>query len=115
MKHVSDGLRGAVVGFVVLLSKGLLDDARWDWDVEKLDWQDYLAGFTDPTILRTTMAVFMNTLTIDDVGGVNSEDARFRAFQYFRTQVDPAYPLSGVTPAFGSIELVEPDPLRWES
>ena len=100
----------------MLLSKGLLDDDRWDWDIERFDWQRYRAAFADPTILRTTMAVFLNSLKLDEFGSVlNYEDARYRAFQYFRALVDPSYPIANVSPAFGPIEVEEPDWHRWEA
>jgi len=40
MKHISADLRGAVVGFVVLLSKGLIDNDKWD-----CNWEQYKLGF----------------------------------------------------------------------
>ena len=116
MTRVPNDLRGAVVGFVVLLSKGLLDHETWDWDVERLNWQHYQEGFCDPTILRATLAVFLNNLQTDDRAVVlNYESARFRGFQYFRSQVDPSYPLAQVTPPFESTELEEPDVCPWEA
>jgi hypothetical protein len=116
MKHVSEDLRGAIIGFVVLLSKGLLDDDRWEWDIEEFDWKHYQSGFTDPTILRTTMAVFMNNLKLDETNNVvNYYEARFRAFQYFRAHVDPLYPIANITPVFGSSEIEEPDFQIWEA
>jgi hypothetical protein len=116
MKRVPEDIRGAVVGFMVLLSKGLLDDDRWEWDVERFDWKHYQAGFADPTILRTALTVFLNNLTIDDGGAIiNYEDARFRGFQYFRALIDPAYPLAQVSPPFGAAELDEPDWREWEA
>jgi hypothetical protein len=58
-----------------------MDDSRWDWDVERFDWKHYQAGFCDPTILRTTVAVFLNTLKLDDVGNVvNYQDATLEHF-----------------------------------
>ena len=115
MQGVSGELRGAVTGFVVRLCKGLIDDSRWNWDVEEFDWKCYQQGFCDPTILRTTLAVFLNTLKLDDVGNViNYDDARFRAFQYFRALVDPHYPYAGVTPPFQPFEIEEPDWFTWE-
>jgi hypothetical protein len=116
MQSVSNDLRGAVVGFLVLLNKGLMDDSRWDWDVEQFKWKDYQEGFTDSSILKTTLAVFLNTLKLDDVGGVvNYHDARFRAFQYFRAMIDPEYPYAGVTPPFQQFEIEEPDWRIWEA
>jgi hypothetical protein len=108
MAHLSDDVRGAVNGFVIRVCKGLLDDPRWDWDIERFNWQEYLQGFNDPTILRTTIAVFLNNLEIDQTGSaVNYIDARFRAFQYFRMMIDPAY--AEVQPPFAPAELEEPD------
>ena len=116
MKHIPDDIRGAVTGFVVLLCTGSLDDDRWDWDVEQSDWQSYQAGFSDPTILRTTLSVFLNSLKVDERGAVvNYQDARFRGFQYFRALVDPSYPLAQISPPFGSAELDEPDWRDWEA
>jgi len=115
MKHISSDIRGAVTGFMMLLCKGLLDDERWDWDVEKADWKSYHAGFNDPTILKTTLAVFLNNLMVDDMGAVvNYEDARFRGFQYFRTLVDTLYTFKQVLPSFSSEELDEPNWYEWE-
>ena len=116
MKRVPDDIRGAVSGFVVLLCKGLLDDDRWDWDLERIDWQHYQAGFGDPTILRTTLSVFLNNLRVNDSGEVvNYTDARFRGFQYFRALIDASYPLAKVSPQFDSAELDEPDWREWEA
>ena len=110
MSHVPIELRGAVTGFIVDLCKGLIDDPRWDWDVEKCDWQGYQAGFSDPTILRTTVSVFLNTLATDEANKVtNYRDARFRAFQYFRALADPSYSWDSVQPAFQPHEIDEPE------
>jgi hypothetical protein len=114
MKIPSD-IRGATTGFVVLLSKGLIDDKRWNWDLEKCDWLRYRAGFSDPSVLKTTMAVFMNSLEIDESGKViNWSDASFRGFQYFRTQVDLTYPFTLIQPRFSLEEMEEPDWRIWE-
>jgi hypothetical protein len=116
MHHVPEQLRGAVTGFVVLLCKGLIEDKRWDWDLDACDWTRYQSGFADPSILRTTVAVFMNTLEMDGAGIVlNYGDARFRASQYFRTHIDSAYPIGGVEPPFQSHEIEEPDWRVWEA
>jgi hypothetical protein len=114
MNVVSEEIKGAVVGFVMHLCKGMLDDDRWDWDVEKCDWRGYQEGFLDSTILRTTMAVFLNTLRLDEGGNIlNYTDAIFRAAQYFRALVDPAYPISQVIPKFTLAEMEEPDWYTW--
>jgi len=104
---ISNELKGSVVGFITLLCKGLMDDDRWDWDVEKCDWRGYQQGFLDPTILRTTMSVFVNCLD----GGENYEDARYRAFQYFRMMIEPTYKPK---PPFRPNELEEPNWMEWE-
>ena len=115
MKHIPEELRGAVIGFVILLSKGLLEDNRWDWDIDKCDWQHYRDGFCDSTILRTTLSIFMNNLMINELDIiVNYEDARFRAFQYFRQQIDPTYRSLNIEPPFKFSEIEEPDWLIWE-
>jgi hypothetical protein len=116
MKRLPDDIRGAVTGFVVLLSKGLLDDDRWEWDVEGIEWHRYQAGFSDPTILRTSLSVFLNNLKFDDSWVIaNYRDARFRGFQYFRVMIDPSYSLDQVSPPFGPEELDEPDWSVWEA
>ncbi|MFN7878123.1 MAG: hypothetical protein ACK5PB_22590 [Pirellula sp.] len=115
MPHSPNDVRNAVVGFTVLLCKGLLDDDHGDWDLECFDTELYRAGFGDPTILRTTLAVFLNNLLLDDSNSVvNYNDARFRGFQYFRGMIDPAFPLSHVTPPFEPSELEELDWREWE-
>ncbi len=114
MQNLPEELRGAIVGFVVLLCKGLLDDPRWDWDLDKCDWKGYQCGFTDPTILRTTMAVFVNRLQLDDRGNVvNYDNAKFRAFQYFRSLIDDSFPSAAIDPPMRLSEMEEPDWLRW--
>ena len=116
MNRIPDNIRGAVVGFMVHLSKGLLDDDRWDCDFERFDLKHYQAGFCDSTVLRTTLSVFLNNLTLDDGGTVvNYNDARFRGFQYFRALIDPTYPLAKISPPFDSAELDEPDWREWEA
>ncbi len=116
MRCVSSDVRGAVAGFLVLLSKGSLDDSRWDWDVDRFDWKHYQAGFCDPSTLRTTVAVFLNTLKLDDLGNVvNYHDARYRAFQCFRALIDPAYPWERVAPPFQPFEIEEQDWRIWEN
>jgi hypothetical protein len=116
MMRVSDDFRGAVTGFVVLLCKGLLDDDRWEWDVERFEWRHYQDGFGDPTILKTTLSVFLNNLRVDESGAVvNYRDARFRGFQYFRALIDPSYPIADVSPPFTSTELDERDWRVWEA
>jgi hypothetical protein len=106
---VSEQLKGAVVGFMVLLCKGLLDDDKWDWDVEECDWRGYQEGLLDPTILKTTVSVFMNSL--DGSMCENYCDARFRGFQYFRSQIESHYIPQ---PPFTAGELKEPDWYLWE-
>jgi hypothetical protein len=116
MNHVPQDLRGAVTGFMILLCKGLIDDKRWDWDVERFDWKAYQAGFMEPSILKTTLAVFLNTLALDKTGRVtNYVDARFRGFQYFRALVDSSYPYKLVEPPFQAHEIEEPDWRIWEA
>jgi len=116
MDHLPDDFRGAVTGFVVLLCKGLLEDERWDWDLDECNWQRYKDGFADPTVLKTTISVFLNNLRLDDSGAVaNYNDARFRGFQYFRALVDPSYSIADVSPPFGLPELEEADWREWEN
>jgi len=104
--------KGAVVGFITLLCKGLMDDERWDWDVEKCNWDDHQWGFTDPTVLKTTVSIFMNNLN-DRCD--NYEDARFRAFQYFRMMItghtEKPYK---VEKWFSAEEFEEPDWYIWD-
>jgi hypothetical protein len=125
MKQLSDDIKGAVVGFIILLCKGLLDDERWDWDVEKCDWNcltnkesdwnHYQEGFCDPSILKTTISVFLNNLRVDDKGGIaNYKDAKFRGFQYFRAMLGGSYKFAQVEPSFEPFEQVEPDWYKWE-
>ncbi len=110
MQNLSNDDRGAVVGFVVLLCKGLLDDPQWNWDIENCDWKNYQSGSTDPTVLCTTMAVFVNTLKLNENGTVaNYNDASFSAFQYFRSLIDPSFPRGSIEPQIQLAEMVEPD------
>lgn len=106
---ITKEMKGAVVGFMVLLCKGLMDDDRWDWDVEKCDWKAYQWGFSDPTVLKTTVSVFVNSLDNDKCE--NYVDARFRAFQYFRMIIEPGY--KPETP-FSMDEMEEPEWYIWE-
>ncbi|HYE21670.1 MAG TPA: hypothetical protein VEA69_24705 [Tepidisphaeraceae bacterium] len=107
-------------GFLVLLVKGLLDDERWDWDIDGLSEEErkWLQEATlDPTHLRTTLAVFMNSIRLSAEGRVlNYADARFRAFQYFRAHLGVAgYTLDSVSPPLQPWELEEPDWRTWEA
>ncbi len=53
------------------------------------------------------MSVFVNCL---DESGENYEDARYRAFQYFRMMIEPTYKPEPFTPD----ELEEPNWMEWE-
>lgn len=109
MKKLPLPLKTALSDFLIDLQKGLIDDDRWNWDVEKSDWKLYQDSFLDPTILRTTLAVWMNTVEMDDSGAVTNEnDAAFRAFQYFRHMFDRDYNQSKDAPTFEPSEIEEP-------
>lgn len=108
---LADNIKGAVTGFVMHLNKGMLDDSRWDWDVEKCDWEGYKQALLDPSIVRTTLAVFLNHLDIDAEDKVtNYSDAMFRAFQYFRMLLGEGYKPDTV---FTLEEMAEPDWRDW--
>ena len=34
-------LKMALSDFIINLQKGLIDDERWNWDVEKSGWKEY--------------------------------------------------------------------------
>ena len=109
MKKLSLPLKTAISNFLIDLQGGLIDDERWSWDVEKSDWKRYRECFLDPTILRTTIAVWMNTIELDEAGNVTNEvDAAFRAFQYFRHMFDHEYRTSEGAPTFEPWEIEEP-------
>lgn len=111
---VPEDVKGAVVGFMILLVKGLLDDERWDWDNEASvkDWPFYQSAVADATILRTTLSVFLNTLQVKDGKVLNYQDAKFRGFQYFRMLLGH----EGHTGLhFTAAELEEPDWRIWEN
>ena len=113
MSQISSDIRGALTAYVVLLCKGLLDDDRWDWDVDDCNWDRYQKCFNDPSILRTTICVFVNNLEINDGNDIkNYTDARYRGFQYFRSCIEPEYNL---TKKLESWELEEQDFYEWES
>jgi hypothetical protein len=102
-------LKVALSDFIINLQKGLIDDERWDWDVEETDWKEYQQSFLDPTILRTTIAIWMNTIRLSETGEViHSTDAAFRAFQYFRSMFDRDYSHSKDAPKFEMREIEEP-------
>jgi hypothetical protein len=118
--RVPPDVHGAVSGFLVLLAKGLLDDERWEWDIDGLsgeEWKSYQEAILAPTHLRTTLAVFMNNLRLSADGHVlNYVDARFRAFQYFRAYLAiGGYTLDSLTPPLEPGELEEPDWRTWEA
>lgn len=102
-------LKSALSDFIIHLQGGLIDDERWIWDVEKSDWKRYQESFLDPTILRTTIAVWMNTIELDESGRVRNEvDAAFRAFQYFRHMFDREYFMCEEAQTFEPWEVEEP-------
>jgi hypothetical protein len=103
-----------VSGFLIHLVNGLLDDDRWDWDVDSLSedqWKSFQESILDPTHLRTTLAVFMNNLWCTVEGDVlNYVDARFRAFQYFRAYLAIGeFSRNQISPPLEQWELEEPD------
>lgn len=107
MNRLPRELKIEIVDFIIELQKGLIDDERWDFDVETCDWNAYQASFLDPTHLRTTLAVWLNHLAMDSEGTVeNWEEARFRAAQYFRQHLDPRYKAE---PPFEAWEIEEPE------
>lgn len=116
--RVPPDVHGAVSGFLVLLVKGLLDDDRWDWDVDGLngeEWKAFQEAILDPTHLKTTLAVYMNNLRLSAEGRIlNYGDARFRAFQYFRLAL-AGYTLASLSPPLEPWELEEPDWRTWEA
>ena len=110
MPRLSLPLKIALSDFIIDLQGGLIDDERWNWDVERSDWKMYQESFLDPTVLRTTLAVWMNTIEMDENGNVTNEsDAAFRAFQYFRHVFDLEYRESKEAPRFEPWEIEEPD------
>ena len=112
MIQVSSDIRGTFAGYVVLLSKGLLEDDRWEWDVGNIDWGKYQKCFNDPCMLRTAICVFVNNLKVNESNEIlNYLDARFRGFQYFRSCVDETYKLHK---DLESWEYEEQDWLEWE-
>jgi len=112
MNQISADIRGAFNAYVILLSKGLLDDDRWDWDLERTDWEKYQACFGHPSMLRTAICIFVNNLKVNENGHVlNYLDARFRGFQYFRSCVEESYELTQELEAW---EYEEQDWLQWE-
>ena len=112
MNQISSDIRGAFTGYIILLSKGLLDDDRWDWDIDDVDWVKYQQCFSDPSSLRTAMCVFANNLKINEANVIlNYDDARFRGFQYFRSCVEQTYKLAK---GLESWELEEQDWVEWE-
>ena len=107
-------LKSGLYWFVSDLSKGLLENDQWDFDTEwfdndRLDWDKYTAALLDPTVLTTTISIWMNNLAIDDAGCVSdAEHSAFRAAQYLRTQFDDAFTLDSIIPPpLGAWELRE--------
>ncbi len=118
--RVPADVHGALSGFLVLLIKGMLDDDRWDWDADGLSesqWKAVQESILDPTHFRTTLAVFVNNLRINDEGRVlNFVDARFRGFQYFRAFLAiPGYSWETISPPLQQWEMEEPDWQTWEA
>jgi len=118
--RIPENIQGAISGFLVLLLKGLIDDPRWDWDIDlitKEQWRDYQKAFLDPTHFRTTLAVYSNNLRFDADGAVkNFDDAKFRGFQYFRAFLGwEDFTWNDVDPDFLPWELEEPDWEIWEA
>lgn len=109
LKQLPLPLKIALSDFIIFLQKGLIDDERWNWDLDNTDWKLYQEAFLDPTILRTTLAVWMNAVEMDDAGNVtNQSDAAFRAYQYFRQTFDHDYIRSENAPTFEAWEIEEP-------
>ena len=95
------------------LTKGLLEDERWDFDSDwffngRLDWDRYTAAILDPTVMGTVISVWTNNLAVDASDVIsNPLHARFRAIQYFRTQFDDDYSFDKIEPPLAAWELRE--------
>ncbi len=111
--RLTPSLKGALYWFVEDLTKGLLQDDNWNFDPEmfddeRLDWDRYLAVIQDPTIIKMVYTIWSNNLELNTHGAVLNElHARFRAFQYLRSQFDDSYTHDLVEPEFATWELEE--------
>jgi len=107
MKNIPATIKFEIIDFIIDLQKGLIEDERWDFDLDECKWEAYQQSFLDPTHLRTTLSIWLNHLRLNEEDEIeNSDDARFRAFQYFRAYFDHGYTFK---PPFESWELEEPD------
>ncbi len=109
MTPLPEPLKRALSDFILDLHGGLIEHDSWEWRVEDCDWERYKLALADPTILRTTLAVFLNRLPLESQDREADEDeAAFRAFQYFRHMWDSAYRESKDCPKFEPWEIAEP-------
>lgn len=111
---LSEDIIGAVIGFTIRLNKGLIEHEDWDWSDEVYDWNKYQECYAYPTVIRTTLSVYLNNLRIDENGEIlNYDEASFRGFQYFRSCVETNY-CSSAGVEFEDWELIEPNWYEWE-
>lgn len=89
MPHLPHSLKDALRWFACDLSKGCLEDDRWDWDADNVDIERYRLAIADETCLQTVFTIWANVIVVDDDGVVqNRADAAFRAHQYVRSYID---------------------------
>ena len=110
---IPPSIKSALYWFVSDLTKGLLEHDQWDFESDdfetgRFDWDRYTRALLDPTVLTTTVSIWMNNLAFDAQGNAsNVEYSSFRAMQYLRTQFDDTFELHAIAPALAAWELRE--------
>ena len=106
MPHLPHSLKDALRWFACDLSKGCLEDDRWDWDADNVDITQFRLAIADETCLQTAFTIWANVIVTDDNGVVqNADEAAFRAHQYVRSYIDRDYV---VDPPFAPWEVETP-------
>lgn len=113
LDRIPGSLKSALYWFLSDVTKGLLEDDRWEFDSDwfstgRLDWDRYTAAIVDPTVMCTVISIWTNNLAVDENDEISNEvHAQFRAAQYLRTQFDDDYTCDMIDPPLAAWELRE--------
>ena len=91
MNNIPEELKVEIAEYIIDLQKGLIEDPNWDFDLDNCDWETYQEAFLNPSVLRTTISIWLNHLKLNGKEVENWEYARHRSYQYFRNYFDKDY------------------------
>ena len=112
-KKLSPSLKSSLYWFVEDLSKGLLQDENWDFNLEYFDkhensWGKYQKTICDPFVMKQVFSIWSNNIELNEKEEViNDEHSAIRAFQFLRVQFDPNFTYEDIKPPLEDWETKE--------